>query len=68
MWKDPVLWMARCHNKVADGLADHTMDLRRSWRKSFTATLEVDNANIIVQTDGGLREGDCAAASSIIGL
>ena len=30
--------------------------------------MEVHKANLVIQTDGGLREGDCAAASWIIGL
>ena len=38
MWGDPVVWMARRHNKVADGLADLTMDSRKSWEKSFTTS------------------------------
>jgi hypothetical protein len=69
----PVSWAGRKQlvedpYKVADGLADHTMDLRRSWKKSFTTKLRIGGANLVVQTDGGLREGDCAAASFIIGL
>ena len=60
--------MPRCHNKVADGLADLTMDRRCSWRRRFSTTLNQTTANIIVQTDGGLRQGDCAAAAFIIGF
>ena len=65
---DPVKWMKRCNNRVADGLADLTMDTRSTWHKRFDTTLAIDQANIIVQTDGGLREGDSAAAAWIIGL
>ena len=68
VWDDPVCWMARCHNKTADGLADLTMDLRRSWTKSYPHTMDAKASNLIVQTDGGLRDGDCAAAAWIIGV
>ena len=67
-WADPVAWMPRCHNKVADGLADYTMDRRSSWNLQYETTLPLKQSNIIVQTDGGLREEGCAAASWIIGL
>ena len=60
--------MDRSHNKVADGLADLTMDTRRSWERDFATTLHLDRCNIVVQTDGGLRDGDCAAAAYVIGL
>ena len=63
-----MVWMPRCHNKVADGLADFTMDRRTSWQQTYTTTLTPAQSNIIVQTDGGLREDDCAAASWIVGL
>ena len=66
--EDPVQWWRRCHNKVADGLADLTMDRRTTWRKQFDTTLDAMKSNIVVQTDGGLREDDCAAAAWIIGL
>eukprot|EP00746_Dinoflagellata_sp_MGD_P151588 gnl/MRDRNA2_/MRDRNA2_83144_c0_seq1.p1 gnl/MRDRNA2_/MRDRNA2_83144_c0~~gnl/MRDRNA2_/MRDRNA2_83144_c0_seq1.p1 ORF type:complete len:117 (+),score=18.35 gnl/MRDRNA2_/MRDRNA2_83144_c0_seq1:179-529(+) len=36
--------------------------------KTFPTTLEVGASNLIVQTDGGRRDGDCAAAAWIIGL
>ena len=60
--------MPRTHNKVADGLADLTMDRGSSWTVRYTSNTDIQHGNIIVQTDGGLREGDCAAASFIIGL
>ena len=67
-WKDPVRWMPRAFNKVADGLTDHTMDRRSSWQHRYATTQTLAEANIIIQTDGGLREEDCAAAGWIIGL
>ena len=30
--------------------------------------MPIQSANVIIQTDGGLRDGDCAAAAWIIGL
>ena len=60
--------MPRSHNKVADGLADHTMDKKSSWQHRCTASLNLAESNIIIQTDGGLREEDCAAAAWIIGV
>ena len=41
--------------KVADGLADHTMDIRRSWERVFEVSLALQTSNLVIQTDGGLR-------------
>ena len=68
IWHEPLLWKPRCHNKAADALADFTMDRRKSWNRRFPTNLCPSQANIIVQTDGGLRPGDCAAAAFVIGL
>ena len=68
MYDDPVQWFPRKFNKVADGLADHTMDQRSSMDVYFKITLQIERANIVVQTDGGLRPSDCAAAAWIIGF
>ena len=65
---DPVQWMPREHNKVADGLADLTMDIQKSWARRYRSSLPPGGANVVVQTDGGLRDGDCAASAWIIGL
>ena len=48
-----VMWMKRAHNKVADGLADLTMDRRCSWDTKFPTSTGLQNANLIIQTDGG---------------
>ena len=66
--QDPVQWWKRDYNKVADGLADLTMDQRRTWTKRFDTNMPMRGSNIIVQTDGGRRDGDCAAAAWTIGL
>ena len=66
--QDPVQWWRRSYNKVADGLANITMDTRRTWTKVYAHTMSIQEANVVIQTDGGLRDGDCAAAAWIIGL
>ena len=42
------------------------MDLRGSWEKNFHTMLQLEESNIIVQTDGGLRNGEAAAAAAEI--
>ena len=61
-------WMHREYNKVADGLADLTMDRRSSWSRQFSSNRLASDLNVIVQTDGGVRNDDCASAAFIIGL
>ena len=60
--------MPRENNKVADGLADLTMDRWISWETQFETSLDVRHAKILVQTDGGVRDKSTATASWIIGL
>ena len=66
--QDPVAWMPRAHNKVADGLADLTMDRAVSWSRRYPLKSNTINGNIVIQTDGGRRSDHCAAASFVIGL
>ena len=66
--EDPVHWMARSFNKVADGLADFTMDRERSWQKIVATWGDPCRGNLIVQTDGGRRTAQCAASAAIVGL
>ena len=62
-------WMPRKHNKVADGLADLTMDRRSSWSRVFQTSLQIQCSNIVVQTDGGRRpQEDIAASSMVVGV
>ena len=63
-----MIWMRRNNNKVADGLADLTMDRKCSWSHEYPISLKIDASNILVQTDGGVREEECAAASWMVGL
>jgi len=67
-YDDPVVWMNRSHNKVADGLADLTMDRGRSWAKLFETSIDPREANWVIHTDGDRRSNSCAAASSIVGF
>ena len=62
--EDPVQWWRRSHNRVADGLTDLTMDKRKTWETRYeTTALTLNGSNVVIQTDGGLWEGDCAAAA-----
>ena len=65
---DPVVWMPRHENKVADGLADLTMDRGTSWKREFLPRFGLEQSNIVIQTDGGRRSEKCAAASVVVGL
>ena len=65
---DPVVWMARSHDKVADGLADLTMDQGRSWKREYVISQDPLKANWVIQTDGGRRSENCAAAALVIGI
>ena len=67
-WEDPVVWMRRSHNKVADGLADWTMDHATTWEREYPTTIDITHANVIIQTDGGRRSSMCAAASVVAGV
>ena len=60
--------MPRANNKVADGLADLTMDHATSWKKEYETSAGLDASNLIIQTDGGRRTATCAAASLVVGL
>ena len=64
---DSVQWWPREHNKVADGLAVLTMNIRRSWVRRFRTSMPVESANVLVQTDVGFRVGCCAASAWISG-
>ena len=66
---DPVTWQKRDYNKVADFLANFTMDTGRSWTKEveppvpdFCHTM----ANFICHSDGGPRRGRCSAAAWVV--
>ena len=66
--QDPVVWMPRAHNKVADGIADLTMARAESRSRRYSVTDEVEHCNVVIQTDGGRGSDHCAAASYVMGL
>ena len=43
------------------------MDKGTSWHRNFQSEADVSQRNLVIQTDGGRREGQCAAAAWIIG-
>ena len=53
---------------IADGLADFTTDVRRSWERQCETTFSINAANLTIQTDGELEEGGCAGPALIMGL
>ena len=61
---DMVLWHRRDWNIRADYLVNHTMDERRSWYQLFpTDSLDMDQTNLLIHSDGGTRAGSCSAAA-----
>ena len=59
---DPVLWFPRAENKLADRLANYTMDIGRSWKKDWPIPDGVGH-NLLLQSDGGYRANKTAAAA-----
>ena len=45
-----------------------TRILKRNWEQQYETTLEIQASNLVIQTDGGLRDGQCAASAWVIGL
>ena len=62
-WTDPVKWVRRSRNVVADYLCNVTMDQRQTWHEVFRELLPQD-FNILVHSDGGSRS-QCSAAAWI---
>ena len=65
---DPVQWSRRVNNKVADSLCNYTMDNRHSWQKTWTRPegIDIDEANLLLFSDGGSRRGTCSASAWIM--
>ena len=56
---DPVVWHRRDYNKIADYLANHTMDRQEDWSHVFAiedADFHISEANMICHSDGGTRD------------
>ena len=65
---DPVIWMRRVHNKVADGLADFAMDKQVSWEKRYVITKPPHKSNLCIYSNGGRRSSTCASSAFVVGL
>ena len=68
-WDDPVIWKRRNENVIADYLANHTMNIRKSWFEVFDWPFEghrVDECNLLVHSDGGTRCNRCSSAAWIV--
>ena len=61
---DFIEWRLRKHNKIADHVANLTMDHRKSfsWRNTdLLETIRPGNCNILIFSDGGARHVDSIA-------
>ena len=63
---DPVAWRPREFNKLADGLADLTMDRRAGWTRRYTLTEDAFNGNCLAFSDGGKRSVSVSAAAWLL--
>ena len=63
---NPIQWHRRCWNKIADHLANHTMNAEKSWNQRFEPPggwLDAKSVNFLIHTDGGTRADRCSAAA-----
>jgi len=66
---DPIMWVERAKNQLADSLCNYTMDLGSSWRHSWEDPRgDKGTWSVIGFSDGGCRWGQCAAASWAIAM
>ena len=66
---DPITWVRRHNNLVADHLVNYTMDLRESWTKLIQPpgmARDIGACNFVCHSDGGTRGADCSAAAWVI--
>lgn len=63
---DPVLWVDRGRNKLADYLCNVTMDRKRSWRKERSIDMPPE-FNVVAVSDGGARP-HCSACGWAVGI
>ncbi len=63
---DPVLWVDRGKNKMADYLCNVTMDRKKSWRKERSIDMPLD-FNWFAVSDGGARPL-CSACGWAVGI
>ena len=63
---NPVQWRRRCFNRIADHIANYTMDIQRSWCQKFIPPVDnvsVQKANFVIHTDGGTRANKCSSSA-----
>ena len=63
---DPILWVKRDVNKLADYLANVTMDRKRSWKKERSIDMPAEY-NWFAVSDGGARP-QCSACGWAVGI
>jgi hypothetical protein len=63
-WADPVRWLKRQHNVVADALCNYAMDNATTWQETFAPELP-KHFNLLIHSDGGSRH-HCGAAAWIV--
>ena len=64
LWSDPVVWRPRRWNLGADYLCNLAMDTSQNWKEVDAAALADalrSGCNLQLHSDGGLRQGSCAA-------
>ena len=66
---DPVVWVRRENNKLADTFCNYTMDLGRSWQQQWPQeSCNMANCSIVCFSDGGSRSRCCAASAWALAL
>ena len=68
-WDDPVLWRRRSENVIADYLANHTMNIGKSWFEAFDWPFEgrlLKECNLLAHCDGGSRRQSCSASAWVV--
>ena len=66
MWDDPIRWVSREYNEIADHLANYTLDLGKSWSIQYGETKFSSTQNLVGFADGGARK-TCSASAWIAG-
>ena len=64
LWTDPVKWVPREHNVVADFLCNYSMDTCKTWHQISDLKLP-DQFNLLLHSDGGARR-ECGSASWVV--
>ena len=62
---DPIVWHRREYNKIADYIANHTVDVKKTWHKECRHAqpdLDLQEASFIFHSDGGTRAEQCSSA------